>query len=299
VFFLKLEHRLTELKSLRSLLIIFFAFLFSAAGRAGDVSVTKEKPLYEFGVGTGGGYLQDYPAAEQSHFHMLALPVVRYRGEYLRADEEDGVRAEIFKDKNYEFNLSFNGSFPADSSNNRMRQGMPDLDWIGEVGPRFNYYFIREPDDIRFRIGLPLRGLFATDLQRVHQVGYNFAPEIEYEKYHSLCEICRWSVSLTANIVSQQVADYFYEVKNIYATPSRAAFAAKVGYLGSNLDMHMSVEWLQATVGLGATYSNYKGSVNADSPLYGRAEALEVYFGLNWFFNRSKAIEFDRTKDEL
>src|SRR5687768_9470385 len=45
-----------------------------------------ERSLWEAGVVGGGGYLPDYPAAEQNHFKWIAAPYLVYRGRIMRAD---------------------------------------------------------------------------------------------------------------------------------------------------------------------------------------------------------------------
>ena len=44
----------------------------------------REKPLWEIGVVGGGGWLPDYPAADQNHLQGLVLPYAIYRGDFLR-----------------------------------------------------------------------------------------------------------------------------------------------------------------------------------------------------------------------
>lgn len=99
-------------------------------------AATKDgRPLFELGVMAGGGYLADYPAADESQFRGLALPYFVYRGEILRSDEKGLLRSRLIHSENFEFDISLDGSFPADSNDNR--RGLPDLDWLGEIGPRF------------------------------------------------------------------------------------------------------------------------------------------------------------------
>ncbi|MFC7554522.1 MipA/OmpV family protein [Pseudoroseomonas wenyumeiae] len=92
------------------------------------------QPVLEAGIGGGGGWLPDYPAAGQNHLQGLAFPYVIYRGEILRSDDR-GVRSRFYSSEGIGLDLSFSGAFPSRSDDNKARRGMPDLDWQGEVGP--------------------------------------------------------------------------------------------------------------------------------------------------------------------
>ncbi len=240
----------------------------------------------ELGVGVGSGQIEDYPGADQSQFHYLILPAARYRGEYFRADEQDGYRAEILKDPHYELNLSFGGSFPANSEKNRARAGMPNLDWTAEIGPRFNYYFIRDEDQ-RLRVGLPLRAVFATNFQYLKNIGAVLAPEIEHQRTRVLCDICTLSSSLTINYIAQETARFFYEVEPTFETADRSRYTARGGYLGSDLTEMIAIDWTETVLYLGLTFSNRSGSANHDSPLYKRDQNWNFFAALSWYFAES------------
>jgi MipA family protein len=247
---------------------------------------TSQKPLIELGIGAGGGMIEDYPAADQSQLHYLVLPAARYRGEIFRADEQDGYRAELIKDYHYELNLSFGGSFPANSEKNRARAGMPNLDWTAEVGPRFNYYFMRDHEN-RLRIGLPLRAVFTTNFQYLKGIGATCAPEVEYQRSQVLCSTCILSSSLTTSFVSQETARFFYEVEAAYETADRPRFTAHQGYLGSDLTEVLIINWDRSVLYLGFTYSNRSGSANHESPLYKRDLNWNVFAAFSWYFAES------------
>ena len=103
------------------------------------------QPLFELGLVGGGGYLPDYPAADESHLRGLALPYFAYRGEIIRSDEKGLLRGRLIQTDDIEFDISLNGSFPVDSDDNDDRRGLPDLDWLGEIGPRVQFTVARAP----------------------------------------------------------------------------------------------------------------------------------------------------------
>ena len=57
----------------------------------------REKPIWEIGVVGGGGWLPDYPAADENHLQGIVLPYVIYRGDFLRVGD-GGVARGVFVD---------------------------------------------------------------------------------------------------------------------------------------------------------------------------------------------------------
>jgi outer membrane protein len=118
--------------------IAVFAFLLGVQAQAQDSDSTgaPTKPLWELGVAAGGMYSPDYPAADKNSLHGLALPYVIYRGDLLRLGR-DSIAKGVFIDNEYvELNVSLAASFNVNSNDNNARRGMPDLDYLGEIGPQ-------------------------------------------------------------------------------------------------------------------------------------------------------------------
>ena len=148
------------------LLLILFPLVLSAEEvKPGDkddshppdaviVTPVKKKALYELGFGGAAFWGADYPASDEYRWNALAVPYFAYRGEVLRMDREEGLRALFAEEKKWEFDVSLGAAFPANSKDNEAREGMNDLSWIGEVGPQLPYYFLRDPIHL-FRLSIP------------------------------------------------------------------------------------------------------------------------------------------------
>ncbi len=93
-----------------------------------------EYPLWEAGVGAGALSLPDYRGSDQQRFYAFPVPYLVYRGEILKVDRT-AVRGLFFQSDRFEFDVSLNASPPVNSGRNHARQGMPDLDPTGEIGP--------------------------------------------------------------------------------------------------------------------------------------------------------------------
>jgi len=248
-------------------------------------------PVLELGVGGGGGLAPDYPAAEQSHWRGLLTPYLIYRGDVLRADEQ-GARLRGLRNGSTELALSAAGAFPASSRDNRAREGMPDLDWLGEVGPTLQVTLHRDtgsPQPRRLLLDLPLRLAFSADAHAVRFRGVTFEPELAYERNGLLFRDSRLRLALGVVLGSQEYMDYFYGVPAEFARAGRAPYTAEAGYLGTRLSLSFRVPITERfSVVAGGRVSNFSGATNADSPLFRSEWGYAVAAGFRWILYRSE-----------
>jgi hypothetical protein len=76
------------------------------------------RPLWEVGLAGVGGYVADYPGAEQSRFCGFPHPYFTFRGHVLRAGDGGLLRGRSEWSARPELDLSFDGSLNADSDEN-------------------------------------------------------------------------------------------------------------------------------------------------------------------------------------
>lgn len=253
---------------MRHLIAAVLAFVSTvAAAQSGDTGPGRAK--FELGLIGGGAYTTDYPAADQQHAHPLILPYLVYRGERLYSDER-GPAARLLNLPNLKFDISLSGSFPADSKKNRARAGMPDLDFIGEVGPRLQWTIARAARDAKIDFELPLRAAISTDVSSTIDFrGFVLAPELSYQHDNFLDSETRLKFGLKANFATSQLMDYFYQVDGAFVTPTRAAFDAKAGYLGSGMQLTLIRPFNDRVKGILLGKLDYlAGAENKNSPLF-------------------------------
>jgi outer membrane scaffolding protein for murein synthesis (MipA/OmpV family) len=232
--------------------------------------IVEAKPLWEVGLGGGLGWTPDYPAAGQNHVRGLGLPFVIFRGRSFQAGERSFARGLFVNTDRIEFDLSFAGSLPTDSSDNDAREGLDDLDFLGEVGPSLSYFIDRDEAGNQTRIDLQLRGVLSTDFSNFDYVGLVFHPVFAQE-FVDVGGIegldTNWSIS--ARWADEGVMDLFYEVPVADANAERAAFDAKAGYLGSSLYGAFSYRLTDYfRFALGGNIASYHGATNDDSDLF-------------------------------
>lgn len=250
----------------------------------------SQRPLFELGIGGGGAFLPDYPAAEQSRLRGIVAPWLIYRGDILRADEQ-GARARTWLGDRVELAISGSGSFPASSRDNRAREGMPDLDWIGEIGPTVIWTIWRDLSPAsprRLVLDTPIRAAFSTDLTSVRYRGLIFEPDIAWQQRNLFFSGSRLRLSLGVVFGDQRYMEYFYGVAPEFARPDRPAHDARAGYLGTRVSLSFRVPVTETlSVVVGGRVFNFSGAANRDSPLFRREWNYAVAAGFSWTFFRS------------
>ena len=253
-------------------LIFLICGVASAAEKSGPAPAAElsdyslqDQSLWEAGVAGAYSYLPDYPAAEQSHAKWIAAPYLVYRGKILRADRE-GARASFLRRRSYEVDLGLAATFASSSKDNAARQGMPDLDYLLELGPRFNWSLSDLGGWGKMRFFLPLRAVFSTDLGDFHHRGFTLSPAL-YTRVRLGRRTDRFALAqLTASFANRQMCAYFYDVAPEFATPTRPFYDAHGGYMGSDLFGGVFLP-LGSRVRFftGAQLLVHSGSANADS----------------------------------
>lgn len=275
--------------SLLALAVFTFLRGVEAQAQVANPDGAPVKPLWELCVVGGGTYSPDYPAADKNSLRGLALPYVIYRGDRLRLGS-DSIAKGIFVDNDYtELNVSLAASFNANSNNNNARQGMPDLDYLFEVGPQLKIK-LGEMYGGKTEFQLPVRAVFSTDFGRVDHRGYLFNPRFYYARHNVFNSSIDVTSSIGSSFATKKLQEYYYRVEPRFATATRSAYEADGGYLGSNIALGLSygiTNRVRAYVGGQVGY--YGGAANEDSPLFRQKVNASVHVGFTWSIFQSDA----------
>lgn len=266
------------------LAIAFFAFLPGVEAQAQETNPNRKetKPLWELCVVGGGIFSPDYPAADKNTPRGLALPYVVYRGDVLRLGS-DSIAKGVFIDNDYtELNVSLEASFNANSDDNAARRGMPDLDYLGEIGPQLKIKF-GELYGGKTELQLPVRAVVSTDFSRIDRRGYLFNPRFSYQRQNIFNSGININSSVGSSFATKELHQYFYGVEPRFSTAARPAYEADGGYLGSVMTVGLSygvTDRVRAYVGGHVGY--YGGAANEDSPLFRKKVNSSVHAGFTW-----------------
>ncbi len=243
----------------------------------------ESEPLWEIGVVGGGGYLPDYPAADENHVNGLALPFAIYRGEIFRLGDRGAARGIIVDEGGFELDLGLDAAFPVDSDNSDAREGMDDLDFLLEVGPRLTYHFLPPGDRNELDVALALRAVLSTDFSNLRYQGLTLAPSLAYRRNDFLLEDMRAVVSVGPLFGFDGLNDYFYRVAPAEARPGRPAYEADNGYIGTELGTGLSWAIRENLRLFGGVQLGYWGhAANDKSPLHRQDLTIGVGGGLRW-----------------
>lgn len=253
----------------------------------GFEDLSEAQPLWEFGVGGGVAEVPNYPASDERNTIGLAAPYLVYRGDVFRIGGGNGARAVVVEESDWELDVSFGGAFAADSDDNTAREGMPELDFLFEVGPQVIY----KVRDFNFDSGgkgrlnarLQARSVFSTDFNRIEHRGYVLEPNLSYQQRGVLFEDTALSASISAVFATEKLHDYFYEVDAEFVTPNRDFYDASGGYLGTDLSVSFSfpvTDSIRAFIG--SSLNITAGAANDQSPLFENKYNYSIAAGFVW-----------------
>ena len=260
--------------------------LLVAAMAAGHASAI-DKPLWELGIGISALSFPDYRGSDESSLYAIPFPYLVYRGTFLKADR-NGIRGTFFDSDRIELNLSVGASPPVNSSDNKARQGMPDLEPTVEIGPSLDLNLWRTHDR-RYKLDLRLPVRTAVTVKGgMDNIGWVFSPRLNLD-ISDVGGITGWNLGLLAGPMygSQRNHDYFYSVAPQYATADRPAFDAKGGYAGSQFLMSLSKRYPKYWLGAFARWDSLKGAVFVDSPLVKRDDYFAAGVAIAWMLGES------------
>lgn len=264
--------------------------LFASGNSKAQEEISLEddmRPIWEVGAFAAAFTSPEYPAAGQSQTNVIPAPYFIYRGETLRIGEGSIARAVAIDQSWYELDLSLAGSFNANSDDNQDRVGMPDLDFIFELGPqlrlRLSKFEYEQHGKGELFLNLQARAAFSTDFSGINQRGYVFQPVMSYRQRGWLSEKTAMSVNLSPTWATEKLHDYFYQVDPEFVTGDRQAYDAKGGYMGTDLSIGLSFNATNdIRIFTFARTSLHTGAANENSPLFIDKNTYAYGIGLVW-----------------
>ena len=250
-----------------------------------------QKPLWEAGLAGFGLTGPAYPGAEDDVGRALALPWFIYRGPVWRA-AGGTIGARVAKNAFAEFDIGLGGALRASSEDVNVREGMPDLGFLLEFGPRAKLNLARPNQESAVRLELPLRGVFEFN-SGVYYRGLAFEPKLTYDNR----DLGRgWGFSGSVGLIygDQTFNQYLYGVPSQYATTSRSAYTAKAGLITPRAQLTLSHKLNEDVRMFAFTRTDFAGKgVNSSSPLHLQDQGTSVGAGLIWTLGRSSQMVSD------
>lgn len=266
--------------------------LVTSQSVAAQPPAAEELPLWEFRFAAFGRYSPVYPGAADHNFTLLPLPYPVYRGSRLHfGDDLDEIaEGRVFAGSRVNLDINFNVNFGADSEDIPVRQGMPDLDLLLEIGPELEIKLNSRPAvEGELLLALQLRAAVSFDGSNASGRGILFNPELEYRLDQAFGTRNDWTLRWKSVWASEDYADYYYEVAPQFATMERPGFDASSGYIGSEFRVGF-VRQLSARLkfdGSARLWINH-GAKNRQSPLFQDDYGLGVQGAFIWTLGTSE-----------
>jgi len=273
-----------------SFLIIFLGLLnpiFAQEVNISSSSQTKEKPLWELGLGIGGLSQPYYVGTNQNRTFAFPVPVPVYRGDIFKSDE-NGVRAQLLKDDRFKLDLSLDFNLAIDSDDVDLREGLDDVDSQLQIGPSLEISLAKS-DNSQWLLNLPVRASFGISGDGVKTNGFTFSPNISYFRDFSLHnQDWTFGAAIGPQFGTSEYQNVYYSVEQQFATAERPAFEASGGYAGSRLLLTLrSNNEKRLLVGF-LRYENISGASFDDSPLVETNDGLSIGFIYSRYLFKSK-----------
>lgn len=268
---------------LQAKILLYLLLLVTSA----SVFAGKE-PLWEVGAGISGVTINDYIGSSRRSYYVFPIPYLVYNSKLLEVDRR-GAHGKVFKSQKWRIEFSGNLGPPVKSKSNGVRQDMPDLDPIFEVGPSL-YYLLSETREQQYTWSLrfPVRAVFSTNFKRIEQQGWVFAPYLNFHA-NNVGPGGGWEFGSSFGPVfgSERFNDYYYQVDPQFVLPDRKAYDARGGYNGARFAMALSKRFSKVWAGFYLRYDYIGGAINVDSPLVEQRYAFLLGGGISWIFGRS------------
>lgn len=262
---------------------VVLVFLVAPPAWSADME-EEEGPLLELGVGAAFLGNAHYPGSDQSYQKVLPVPYIIYRGKRFRAGRS-GLTAVLADNSKWELSISASGGLPVNSEDNRIRKGMPDLGWLGELGPVLRYVPFETAAGTRLRLELPIRAAISLEDSSLKGQGWIATPGALLEHNYG-----DWKVtgSLLTLFGDRTYNEYFYDVDTPYVTDERPYFQADSGYIATRLGLTVSRQKGNWFFGGFAHAYTLQGAENRNSPLHRSNENFAVGFMVARILYRSK-----------
>jgi outer membrane scaffolding protein for murein synthesis (MipA/OmpV family) len=280
---------------LLALPVLWLAVLLAPAAHADSAAplldaATTQRPLWEVGVAAAAGVVPDYPASDQYGGHVIPFPYFAFRGRLFRSDE-NGARLHAEVRNNVELDFSGGAAFAAQSSSTSARAGMPDLNYLLELGPNLKITLDRPTPQSRWLLELPLRAVSSFNGLHVGYQGLVFSPDLGFHTRSLFGS--RWTAyaDLGPQFTSARYQQYYYQVAPQFAEPGRPEFLAHGGYFGSILEMGTGRRLgRDLRIFFYGRVEDYAGSRSENSPLFKTTAGYYGFVGLSWSIWHSKEM---------
>jgi hypothetical protein len=181
--------------------------------------------------------------------------------------------------------ISADFALPADSDDTQARKGMPDLDFMVQLGPSLEFLLNHSSKsyfDIRFE--LPVRAAFTTDFSYLDNIGYLLEPRFSFNHRHLARTGLSHKTTIGLKFATEDYHAYYYNVAPEFSSVTRPAYDSDAGFGGSFIHYTISYKTRDFVYWMLLRYQSLRGAVFEDSPLVLQDDYYFVGLGFAWLF---------------
>lgn len=246
----------------------------------------RSESTLEVGVGVFNVQLPHYPGANQKKTYVLPSPYIYYSNDKVNIDRNQ-LTGYLWKKDKWHLDLSAGAGISVNSDDNEAREGMPDLDWVFELGPSLKYFISGNTNTTeRWFSEFFIRKAIATDFSSIDDIGWRYGPSMTYQSDIFSHKERKLMLTIRANInySDAKYLDYYYGVQPEFVSSTRHAYETKSGYAGSDISIGLTYKTPKFWYGGFIRYYALNNSIVETSPLFFKQDSLAVGFGFSWIF---------------
>jgi len=278
--------------NLMKILLYLFSTIITSQSISAQINQRfheNSRPLFEIGLGAINIDIPYYPGSKKNQNRTIPFIWPVYRGKYLRIDQE-GTRAKLTDSRSIELSFSLGFSFPINSNDNPIREGLKDIDYIGEIGPRIIFRLISNSDIQKLNFNISLRSAYevnSTNLKST-QIGITGGPSISYWVYLTKSKSASLFTSVSLLYGNNEYNTFFYGISGNNSFPSSSSYKANSGEISRRIFSRIAFN-IGDTLQLffGGFYADLRHSKNIKSPLIEENNNSGIALGFLWSFYQS------------
>ena len=256
------------------------------AKKTGQTETNKADSQWAVGIGLGVFNYHFYPGAKQTRQLILPAPYFTYRSPKFEVDR--GIKSFIYNSETIIIDLSADFGLPVDSDETLARKGMPDLDFVLQIGPSLEFLLNdRNKNYFDARFEIPVRVAFAVDPGSIDNVGYLVEPRFTLKHQRLSSTGLSHKLTLGLKFATQDYHAYYYDVAPEFSTMTRAEYKSDAGFGGSFANYRLSYKTNDFVYWAFMRYQSLRGAEFENSPLVLQNDYYFLGAGFSWIFANS------------